>query len=486
MSSTSPPKRRRSESRDRDQPPSKRHVKTSISETSRLSSGPSSAFAGKTIASLPTELLDYIFELVLPPEYLLRPRRCTFVHGSSAVNVSNAAKVYTENTAWHESMLSKKGLVSVCRDWYLRGTSHLYRNIIIKDLHTLDLLSRTLTAQPHLGGFVRTITFTIRVELFWDEVYEDLARIFTLCPKLVRVNDLPPKFDPGEKGFPWENVEEDLAPPFPALPPSVTALAIGPYRNPPSSAYDMLKDSCRWLEELHIHLDNTAAFPPLPLSFPHLHTLHLTCTGHNDPKTSLAHWDMPALRNLTFRLSQLRVRVNTLQHAVFPEYQRILKLHGESLEYVAFPAPSMFSSDDLALCDYGPLLALCPAAARVVLPVQHRISADSAMPGTVRFLDLWSECRGPWLVEGNDLDIKTHFPAAKVRLLDCVFENIVHELPRAVDPASCAPGEWILGYPCFALYQREQHGVAHLMYRGSDGGTTVPGVLVVNGTPFLP
>ncbi|KAJ7671126.1 hypothetical protein B0H17DRAFT_1209087 [Mycena rosella] len=188
-------------------------------------------------------------------------------------------------------MLAKRTLVSVCRAWYLVGTSFLYRTITLANRRQIDAIWRTLGACPRLGEL-------------------DMARIFELCLPLTRVNDLPP--------------EE-----YPLL-STVTALNLGQHRLPRSYIHDTVAQSCSRLEELSIYIDGYKRSNTLALSFPCLHMLRITCGGRS--QSALAHWKMPQLKHLTFRASRKVSRTG-----IFEEYQRILKLHRAKLKSLVLP-----------------------------------------------------------------------------------------------------------------------------------------------------
>ncbi|KAJ7677165.1 hypothetical protein B0H17DRAFT_1139812 [Mycena rosella] len=435
----SPNKRRRSESSDDAEPPAKRRAG---------SSGHSSvAFTPKTLAFLPSELLHCIFEMVLLPDNSLQPR------GTTTQEEQRSAI----DRAWRESMSAKSTLVSVCRGWYLPGSTFLYRNITLANLRQVDALWRTLNACPQFGELVRTITFmsTIQCEVFCeDTAHEDMARIFELCPRLTRVNDLPPNE--------YARLPKPKHP-YPALPSTVTALHLGPHRMPRTYIYDTLAESCGRLEELSIDIDGHKTFDSLALSFPRLHTLRITCNGRSE--SALAMWDMPALMNLTFRASRHAARNDRLV-TVFDEYERILTLHGANLQSLVFPPHyHMVMWDDVELRDYGRVIAKCPILEHVVVPAKYY---DLAPVGghphpAVRWVDVWRDEDIYDVILTTDM--KPHFPAiAGVRTIYAALAPLIIDLPRAVPPS--VREDQCISLPGLDLIQEDHH----LTYRLTGTG----------------
>ncbi|KAJ7106340.1 hypothetical protein C8R44DRAFT_942245 [Mycena epipterygia] len=453
-------KRERSPSPALGEPSAKRRVGSLISTHSPRPSdaviAATIAFPPKTINSLPPEILHQIFDLVFPPEHLLRARP--------------HSRNFERTRAWRKSMLAKRELVSVCRTWYLSGISFLYRNVTFLTMRQIGSFYLTLTSAPRLGAFVRTISFMSDNELALfeeDTAYRDLKAIFELCPRLTRVNDLPPASDVD-------------AIPFPAVPPTVTALNIGSQRMP-FEVYNQLSRimTCpphplapgresieiRALEELSLVAEDARfdvrGFDDVSIAFPHLHTLHLICT--NPCATFATKWHMPKLRRLTFRVPDGTLTESPA--ALHRSFGRFLAQHGRALEYLAFPPwyPDLEDGRfDNTVHDYAPLLAHCPAVRHLVLPGDHDISAAHTSP-SVHWVDVWT-MRVPGLARcGADGFVAARFPNLKgLRRLDMALLWKLIEPPCAIDPS--VRGDWMITYPGIVLAQREREGVCHVTY----------------------
>ncbi|KAJ7478310.1 hypothetical protein FB451DRAFT_1365881 [Mycena latifolia] len=368
--------------------------------------------------SMPPEILDYIFELLLPPAGILCP-----------ASDSDSEEL---NPFWQRSMLAKRTIVSVCRAWYTVGLSFLYRHIALANTSQIAALYRTLATHPELGKRVRCITFmsSLDVELFCEETaHEDMARIFELCPQLTRVNDLPPP--PTER--PWG------------------------YEHP---------HPCERLEELWLDTDHNPALDTLALAFPRLHTLHLTC-GSARTK-ALARWDMPRLRRLTFLFAE----DTWAARGTYKEYKRILALHGRNLEYLAFPDRYPLASRPP---DLGPLLALCPTVRHLVAPVGYSLSRH--VHPSVQRLDLWygvlpdDEEPVPSEVlhdEFRAASAKKHFPSlVGTRTLQRALLPFFTDLARAVGPHARGDWRWALA-PGLAVTQEDRGDICHVVWMDKE------------------
>ncbi|KAJ7093415.1 hypothetical protein B0H15DRAFT_158012 [Mycena belliarum] len=455
-----PRKRRRSESPGEVQdPPAKRFAVAAPPESRR-----SPSVVTRASPALPTEILQMIFEFALPPQNLLR------------VSASDSK---TLNPAWRQSLSDKAAIVLVSRDWYYSGSPFLYRHVKLTDVRHIDALYQTLTAKPYLGGFVRCISFmsSIEIELFREDTpHEDMARIFELCPALTRVNDLPPprvcSADPYDQAlYP--------ATPFPTLPPTVTALRIGPHRALPE-ILDILRESCSRLEVLSIDVRDCGTLD-IPLTFPRLRTLCLE-TATAVPK--LNNWTMPQLRHLSFRAHPRNARRPASRR---PNYIPFVSRHGRDLSYLALPpappapapapalAPALAPAPAPALPhapapapvpELGRLLALCPHLTHVVLPSRCTFAPVHKLP-PIEAVDLWDDAPPiAGLPAGLD-DAEGPGPdgpccsITRVRVLDPALARVINDPARAT--GLDAPGDWSWAVvPGLVLAQEERLYVGYL------------------------
>ncbi|KAJ7910484.1 hypothetical protein B0H13DRAFT_2012194, partial [Mycena leptocephala] len=185
-------------------------------------------------------------------------------------------------SAWCNSMVTKRSLVLVSKAWYEAGIDLLYRSIFIRRVIAIETLLATLTDNPRLGSFVRNLTIMCFVpRIYRAAIHPDLTQILNFCPTVKIFNHLPPF--PPPKPFP-----------FPALPSTVTSLKLS-IHDTLSAIYGTLQQCCAQLEDLSVHSHDDEMFDAPKLSFPRLHTLHLTLTGSTSVQSFSTEWDMPRL-----------------------------------------------------------------------------------------------------------------------------------------------------------------------------------------------
>ncbi|KAJ7166560.1 hypothetical protein C8R43DRAFT_1122136 [Mycena crocata] len=419
--SVTPTKRGRSRASDIEEPPRKRQARIPTSNHPHAA-GQFDALsipAPKTIADMPPEIMGYIFDMLIPPPNFIR-----------AKTYSNAP--WTSDV-WRGIMSTKRRIVRVCRTWYMLAIFYLYREIAITHMKTARLLRRTLTKTPQLGHRVRCISHLSPTDaggLFDDDtLYPDLRRIFALCPKVVRMNLFPP---------PGQLLSDHL---FPNLPQTLTALDISSYHAAafPAVVATALQANCGHLRELRLPEEATTG----ALSFPHLHTLHLTL-WHGTP-LPLCKWSLPKLQRVTFsnqsRTSSVEPRA-TVQALIAKTASFLQRdAHGLQLTYLAFPAgtdpgPEPDSDDDDPdadlVPDYAPLLAACPAITHLVLPAYYRNTAP-APHAAIEWLDLLAARDGLELDDGV-LRPEQWARLRGLRRLDVGLERIIVDVPVALSP----------------------------------------------------
>ncbi|KAJ7472926.1 hypothetical protein B0H11DRAFT_1919122 [Mycena galericulata] len=411
----------------------------------------------RTGLPLPPEILDDIFEMNLPPENMFRAKP--------------SLKSQKLNEPWRMSRTTKRAIVGVCKQWYPRGARLLYRNIMVTSLRTLRALRRTLEGKPHLGELVQGISFmvAVEIELWYEETaYLDMARILELCPNITRLAHLPPKIDRCYVS----------AHHFPAVPPTITSLNIGATLAlaRPEWVHATLQQNCAQLEELWLPAgEDDEAFDALPLSFPRLHTLYLTCEGFST--TFASQWHMPRLRALTFPASEYGAESLS---RLFAEYTRILTRCGRTLTYLAFPPEYLLydpaPADDLP--DHAPLLAHCPALTHLVLPAINRVDEPLILPA-LRHLDIWCLCDNDAAVDApfeNEAQfaaqLRVCYPAlvGLPRILDAALAQVLVDPPRGLSP-DLDRVPLALEYAGGVLERRQiSTGMAHYGVRGDPTG----------------
>ncbi|KAJ7154480.1 hypothetical protein C8R46DRAFT_1296897 [Mycena filopes] len=442
------PKRQRSHSLSLEERPAKRHAGSEILPTPDVA-------AKTTIQDLPLELLELILELVVPPPEW-RPRlepKGFFLLDDGKPN---------PNRPWEKTLTAKKTIVLVCRDWCALRRPSLYRDITVVSTRSLDALWWTLRRNESLGRLVRSLTFNFTAEpetTFGppDTSGRDMGDIVGLCPSLTRLNLFQSNYH-----HPF-NAHQELV----QIPSTVTSLGLGDRLNVDQlvSALDLESTPgiCDRLLELHLPLWR---IPPTekPLSFPNVHTLHLTCTGAyeadlaEDPDVPIptATWLLPQLRRLIFRTRSTQMR------DPFREYWHFLQRHGQRIEYLEFPD---WLAEHWAYTNYEALLKLCPVLRHVVLPVPARASVISGRTfPTVRRVDVWCS-----RAHAADADAgiaalcadRTPFPNLETmpRMLDPALAEVILDLPRAFDARDAGFFAW----PGLVVLQRDlRDGLAHV------------------------
>ncbi|KAJ6485426.1 hypothetical protein C8R47DRAFT_1321247 [Mycena vitilis] len=426
-----PTKRARSEPLDLEEPPAKRHARSPSLDPVILRSATPVSEEPPASSSVPPEILQIIFSYVLPPENMLNPS----LHCGPA-------------SAWCGAMVTKRVLVSVSKAWYLAGTTFLYKNINLRRVTAVAALLETLNTHPQLGALVRSIDLLAYIPpAYNDDVLSDMEDILKLCPLVTSVNHshpfiLPQKDDGTD---PFDFLDRTLVPDLPA---TVTSLTLGYLVDP-----DVLKECGSRLRELSIMAFD---WPDLDIaiSFPFLDTLTVTFCGHPTDQFA-AKWDMPQLRNLTFRAST----EVTSPDQLFECYENFLTPHGSELSYLAFPG--QFSRHFHSAQDLEPggenitgLLELCPLVEHLVLSTHQGVSAD--VPA-LKYLDIWHPsafAMGEWDAPPASVFITqdyNRFPnLLHVRILDPALIPLMPDPPRAFDreaDADWANSDWTLTYP---------------------------------------
>ncbi|KAJ7452693.1 hypothetical protein B0H11DRAFT_2072624 [Mycena galericulata] len=418
-------KRKRSELHDMEEPAAKRHSPSRSPESienplsdNGIPPPPSDP------PKLPLDVLHEVFDLVIPPPYLLDP------------------SLYCgPNSPWCGSMLTKRNLVSVSREWYLAGVHFMYRDIALRRVTAVPHLLRTLTAAPNLGLLVRSITFMCYVPPdYHKDIHRDMTQILKLCPAVTSVNNFQPfEIDPS---CPFPEFE------FPSLPPTVTSLKLDPKDG---VDIDVLAKYSAQLEELSVAAFDHAGFDKTPISFPRLHTLTLTLDGDRAIERFTQTWDMPKLKRLTFRVMPHLGE----SHQLSDSYKHFLALHGRHLDYLAFPGLYGRTKQPAELV--APILALCPTVEHLVLPEHLLISSRDVHPN-IKHIDVWHS--GLFEAQGFEWERECKYAWScpdlqSLRLLDTGLIPLIPDVPRAFPHSVRAP--WGLAFPGLAVRQDIMH-----------------------------
>ncbi|KAJ7618139.1 hypothetical protein DFH06DRAFT_1364068 [Mycena polygramma] len=202
----------RSEPLDLEEPPAKRHARSRSLYPVILKSATPVPEEPPVSCCVPPEILQVIFSHVLPPEDMHNPS----LHCGPA-------------SAWCGAMVTKRVLVLVSKAWYLVGITFLYKDINIRRVTAVAALLETLSTNPRLGEFVRSIDLLAYVPpAYCDDVLSDMEDILELCPAVTSVNQshpfILPHKGPGDDGTEFDVLDRILVPDLPA---TVTSLTLG-------------------------------------------------------------------------------------------------------------------------------------------------------------------------------------------------------------------------------------------------------------------
>ncbi|KAJ7153113.1 hypothetical protein C8R43DRAFT_1126953 [Mycena crocata] len=387
------------------------------------------------IRRLPEEILQEIFGWVVPPESFL----------DSSLHCG-------PNSAWCNAMVMKRSLACVSRQWYRIAIHLLYQDIVIRRMPQLTDIYDTLDSNPDLGGHIRSIRLTCFVPPHWaGAISPTLAHIFSHCPRLTAIHDLPPMVLPSRATLP-------------PLPPTITCLLLNRHDDL-GAVCDTISLYCHQLQELSIPARDTGAFDLVNRTFPNLHTLTLVlgCQTEEIPysrnlQSFGTRWHMPGLKSLTFS-HPVRLDATCILGL---DYEHILSRHGRRLTYLAFPA---HFPEHAVVADFAPLLARCPVLEHVVLPDRFHITPGATYE-SIRFLDHWTfdvyppsaddlpkNARMPGLHPIRTFDFTpAAFPRlAHYRLLDTALLAHIPAPPLALDRRWLGP--WSIAFRGLAVEQ---------------------------------
>ncbi|KAJ7141687.1 hypothetical protein C8R43DRAFT_586760 [Mycena crocata] len=386
--------------------------------------------------ALPLEVLHEIFDIVIPPEYML-----------------NNSLHCGPNSAWCQAMVTKRALTSVCNSWYLAGVHFLYRHISLRRVTDVKALLRTLSAKPELGPLVRTIEFICYVpDDYRHDIDPDMTRILELCPSVTAVHELVPFLCVigGVYGNPSHHR-------FPALPSTITSLKFGQDESISPGFLSAYSDR---LEELWIYAYDDERFDGVEMLFSKLHTLHVTFHGRVKTKTFASKWQMPQLKRMTFRID---TQTSPKGDQLAESYKRILALHGATLGYLAFPgfysATTRHEQEEKA---FGEIIALCPVLEHLVVPGHCFVSPTDYFP-TVKYLDIWrsdlhTELPMPHTTHTrilvHDAVATVFLNLCNVRLIDTALIPIMGDVPSVFDRD--LHDSWSMVYPGLSVRQDRQ------------------------------
>ncbi|TFK74216.1 hypothetical protein BDN72DRAFT_76950 [Pluteus cervinus] len=230
---------------------------------------------------LPLEIWTQIFKHTTICDYL--------------VDYSPAAGLYSH---YLRDLRFRKGLLLVCRSWYMAGLSRLYRDVVFRRCTQISPFVETLRQIPHVQHLVKSMMFIFFVPLECHQSFEqDLQDLWEVCPGLTRLD------------YHMSLVVLGPSIPSPMFPmsASITHLALGDLI-PWNTIHDCLDQLRDVLVSLRVTLWNIPSYRTRALSFPRLTSLEIkTILGRSytipDISTIISQWDASALTNLTLRIA---------------------------------------------------------------------------------------------------------------------------------------------------------------------------------------
>ena len=92
------------------------------------------------------------------------------------------------NSAFYQSIRTKKAIISVCKRWWQVGLEILYEDVVFHHIGQIPALVRTLEAHSKLGKLVKKLTVRCFVPSGYIRLFEEqLRRVFGYCPFATRI-----------------------------------------------------------------------------------------------------------------------------------------------------------------------------------------------------------------------------------------------------------------------------------------------------------
>ncbi|KIJ63969.1 hypothetical protein HYDPIDRAFT_28865 [Hydnomerulius pinastri MD-312] len=319
---------------------------------------------------------------------------------------------------WAQALRQLKSFVLVCSMWWDVGIEFLYRDVTIRRIGQIPALLRTLTANPKLGLFVRSL----RTDCFifnlrgYDDVFEQgLAQILSYCPynTVLGLSCRAPA-----------NYSH-----FPELPDatwlSLRKLEIGQGHSLPHISASLAL--CSNLVSLSILFDGHSndTFDATSVQLDVLEDLHFTRGIENCGETTSAsffrvvseQWSLPRLKRFTV----LWIKIHR-EHVSEMDCHPLLIAHGKNLTHLSILIQGTTGIRVLAQpMDIQRLLGVCPSLQHLAL---HQIACpDYLSHPKLEYLDLWAPLSRSTLSEQRSLhegfSQRSCMPAfRKLRFLD--------------------------------------------------------------------
>jgi hypothetical protein len=339
-----------------------------------MGSGVRNGLVKSPFSNIPAEVLEQIFDRVVPPTWLFHRLGVELPHCDSL-------------DAW--ALRQQKGLISVCRTWQEVGLRYLYQDAFIRRPEQMVMLYETLARKPSLGRLIRRLHLCCIADTETDvrlstAVYHALERY---CPN-VAVVDIA-------------MVASDLTVDIPIaysyrFPAPLRRLNLIHYGNnlDHSPQYHLTFDNflashASTLTHLSITLESSQAHCILqrPLDFPLLRSLSTIMeVGAEEQFPYLETWNLPSL--VEFTVTYTEWARPALSNTV--SVKSFLQKHGKSLRYLHFKPeaatgpPAPFETYDRF--DVQLLADLCPNLEHLAL--QPWLGIPSAHLN-LRWVDVW-------------------------------------------------------------------------------------------------
>nr|GAT49142.1 predicted protein [Mycena chlorophos] len=335
--------------------------------------------AHATVADIPTEILQEIFEYALPPSWSMH-------FGAEYPQFSRPVFPDSRHAA-----STKLALVLVNRAWYDAAIDFLYRSIVLRDVDQIVALVHTLRHRPQLGQTVRRLGLNYRVIPEWETlVVADIDTLMELCPAVSSVS----------LGWPQNTsvprlleIEWFYFPLHPATPTDITSLEIQTLVSPYPNIYPLLSALAPTLEELSLAVPDDFGKIPNQIVFLRVHKLRLLIS-RDSPLPSAA-WVFPALRTLAVAPTSpdMVFDVNGPAPMSLDRTRAIVAAYGANLVELVLPFCQESQggplSDDSEVQIAQKILDLCPQLRRFGLSVQFAaVRAQAAGAATQNGLGL--------------------------------------------------------------------------------------------------
>lgn len=354
---------------------------------------PHNTLVKSPLSNIPIEVLEQIFDRVVPPAWLFH---------KPGVELPNP------NSLDMCALRQQKGLISVCKAWHDVGLRYLYEDVFIRRPAQMLMLYATLARKPSLGHLIRRFHLCCVTRPETDvrlstAVYHALERY---CPNVVAVE--------------IAMVASDTVPPvdipiaysyrFPVPLQRLNLIHYG--KNLGKSPWyhltfeNFLASHSSTLTHLSVTIESPQehCIMQRPLDFPRLRSLSTNIEdGVPEQLPYLRNWNLPSLVEFTVIYTQWPrlAEPNTVAVTSF------LEKHGKRLRYLHLKPETTgppASFDTGVQFDVQPLVDLCPNLEHLVLRPWLGIPP---VHGKLRWVDVWSYDRVDSTPHGHPMDATT-------------------------------------------------------------------------------